>query len=122
MSGLRGITKTHLTKNEVLATVRFGDYWPPEAVDRIREFLLFEYDPETMPPLALNRDDKGELWMMGWRNELHPEGLSLLEAARGYGLTDEDHRWILATPVLASPAVRVEESLHRSGSLRGMRG
>ena len=69
----------------------FGDYWPPGSPDLVREFLRTEYDPETMPPLIISRTPEGEFRLIGWEPE--PDGPGLLEAARGWALTENEEAW-----------------------------
>ncbi len=71
--------------------LNFGDYWPPSSQNLIREFLRTEYDPEMMPALSVNRRDDGTLWLLGW--EAPEEEPSLLDAARGWALTESEEAW-----------------------------
>src|SRR3954470_3236327 len=87
------VTHERLPLSE-LGAMRFGDYWPQGSPDLVRQFLAERYDEATMPQLQLARDPAdGTLWCVGWRNDEHPRGISLLEAARGYAMTDEESAW-----------------------------
>jgi hypothetical protein len=71
----------------------FADYWPAGSPELVLHFLKTQYDPRTMPRIAVNQDEEGNYWLIGWQAADHPEGIGLLEAARGWGLTSEEKRW-----------------------------
>jgi len=73
----------------LLDQLQFGDYWPPGSPEIVREFLIRNYDPETMPKLHVaTLEGKEGYWLIGWDSEP-----GLLEAARGYPLTENEERW-----------------------------
>jgi len=74
-----------------LSDVSFPGFWPPGAEPVVREFLKTRYDPKTMPQLHVNVVG-GVYDLIGWKQSDHPEGIGLLEAARGFPLTDTEER------------------------------
>ena len=70
----------------------FAYFWPPGTEDVVREFLRTKYDPHTMPVLLTTSADDGSIQLLGWDNADDEPGL--LEAARGWPLTDDERAWV----------------------------
>lgn len=104
------VRREMLTRDQIIEQAEFGDYWPAGTPELVREFLRNEYDGETMPPLSLAETD-GVLYLLGWDARLHPEGKSLLDVVRGYGLTDDEREWIFIDTALKSPAPTIDGSM-----------
>jgi hypothetical protein len=88
VGSLRMGQPTEWTSDLGIDRITFPGYWPPGTPEVVREFLRTRYDPQTMPPLQVNLTKDGEYHLMGWQPG--PDGIGLLEAARGYGLTEEE--------------------------------
>lgn len=112
--------RVEASRLSVLAAVQFNDWWPEGVPELVREFLLREYDPETMPPLILNQDADGVLWMVGWDPKLHPLGRSMLEVVRGYGLTRQERAWIFDPVSHLRATARLDGALHRGRTLKAL--
>lgn len=121
MSDRRPTTREDIPLRVLVEDMRFGDYWPHGSPDLVRRFLVEEYDRDTMPALQLARDPKdGTLWCIGWANSEHPDGISLLEAARGYAMTDEEADWARSPMALLRSIVTLERTHHRKRRLRDL--
>lgn len=90
---------TEHVSNVPVDALQFDSYWPAGSPELVRAFLKTQYDPETMPPLHASFRD-GSYWLIGWQP---PEGCpGLLEAARGWGLTQDEEEWVRASEELES--------------------
>lgn len=75
-----------------LADLTFGDYWPPGTPDLVRAFLKEKIESgESFPELRV-AEVNGEYHLFGWENK--PGEPGLLEAARGWALTENEERWV----------------------------
>lgn len=66
----------------------FPKFWPEGSPAQVRLFLQTQYDPAIHPPLHVNLVD-GQYMLLGWKPE-NLDDIGLLEAARGYPLTEEE--------------------------------
>lgn len=80
------------TEHLRLDQLTFGDYWPPGTPDMVRAFLKRKVENgETFPGLRIAEVD-GDYHVIGWKNK--PDEPGLLEAARGWALTDSEEAWV----------------------------
>ena len=70
----------------------FAYFWPPGTEDSVRDFLRTKYDQRTMPVLLTTSTEDGSIHLLGWDNADDEPGL--LEAARGWPLTDDERAWV----------------------------
>jgi hypothetical protein len=81
-----------------LDQLTFPSYWPVGSPEVVREFLMTQYDPAVHPRLEVGLVD-GEYHLLGWKQR--PGKPGLLEAARGWALTDDEARWAKVWPEVA---------------------
>jgi hypothetical protein len=87
-----GLYEERWTKAELLERITFPGYWPPGLPRLVMRWLREVYDPRDMPTLQLANTPDGNISLLGWRSEENPDGPGLVEAVRGYALTDEEQR------------------------------
>ncbi len=61
-------------------------YWPKGASELVRRWLAEDYDPVTMPPLAVVPQEDGTFNVVGWEGGEEP----LFHAVFGRDPTDEE--------------------------------
>jgi len=79
------------TKGELLERLVFPGYWPPGLPRLTLRWIAEVYDPRTMPTLQLAKTPEGNISLLGWKSE-DGEGPGLIEAVRGFPLTDAEQR------------------------------
>lgn len=86
-----GIYEGRYSKSELIERLVFPGYWPPGLPKLTLHWLANVYDPETMPTLQLAQNPDGNISLLGWRSE-DGSGPGLVEAVRGYALTEDELR------------------------------
>jgi hypothetical protein len=77
------------SKRELLERLTFPTYWPPGLPKITLRWVAEVYDPRTMPTLQLASTPEGNISLLGWKSE-DGEGPGLIEAVRGFGLTEKE--------------------------------
>ena len=86
---------------ELLDRLMFPGYWPPGLPDQVMRWLRSgKYDPRTMPNLLLADHPDGNVSLLGWRQD-NEDDPNLIQAVRGFGLTEDEMRVTKAWPNVA---------------------